>query len=452
MEDLLLTQEEINEIFKDIFKNEISNKRLTNDMAMELLKKGLNTILVSKLFNNEVEYGELQQLEKIAVATSCYRVLGIKEICPKNIFSNKFLLDYNDTQREESVDNVVRFNKFKKVDEFNYTGTWTYEEIYNYMTKGLLNYNFKTQREGTYVTLGSSDNVIRVVTLNEKNVEEIKKEMINGTYESDTIIINCRIIRGKELKLKEVEINDYMSDISIIPHLENDSQQTILDILDGFHRITAVIRALREYKNSTGQILNGHLDVKLVLRTENEAKRLTGQTFKRSDTGKDWKAILNNDEYIQFANDLCNKVNILKGNVADTREECLALEKLTYKTLIANTIKKMKIDIKSKVKYKITLNDMTRVLNSMFEELKEDGEGLKKLKDETILLKPNMFAGYIIIANELIDKDSSDIQSFVEEIYLRSSENSLLEISEGKANINNIKKVFKEIYNNSVKE
>ena len=287
-------------------------------------------------------------------------------------------------------------------------------------------YNLATQRAGELVELGTKGMVIRRMSLNMKAVNEIKKLMLKGDYESDTIILNARLIPNKEMNFKEEVIYEpsEIYNISIKPDYNvNSDNQTVVDELDGSHRITAVCQAVEEYKKRTGKWLEGHLLLRLVIRDTEGAKRIVAQTFERSDTDEGWKNVLKSDDYVKFVDRLIPKVNLLKDNVADTFNEYLIGQNMTFKDVLIKAIKKCDIKVESKSASALAEKGISETLNDIFDYM------INTFFDKNIntMLQSNMldgglWYGYILLANELRNKTYEELTKACDNLYLELSE------------------------------
>ena len=132
-----------------------------------------------------------------------------------------------------------------KIDGFNtqYVTQLSYEQLANLLNVGLISYNFTTQRRARVIKV--RNRVERVASINMENVLAIKNEILNGTFQTNTITLNIRAT-GKEMFSYSSE-NMALS----IPISEDNS----IDCIDGYHRLKAIQLAYSENKNINGSMI-----------------------------------------------------------------------------------------------------------------------------------------------------------------------------------------------------
>ena len=121
------------------------------------------------------------------------------------------------------------------------------------------------------------------------------------------------------------------------------------------------------YLENTGQWLQGEISCKLVLADLVRAKRIVELVFKRTDDDKNWIKSLEKSDYTEFVDLLISNSNILKNNVADIYEQCKYNNKITYKVILTETIKKLNIDVANKSLSLFLANDMAKIIDTLFE-------------------------------------------------------------------------------------
>lgn len=174
------------------------------------------------------------------------------------LVDNKYLdvklSDYfSDKEMSEAVSNVADLINeyedkvvFRNV-EFNgdeikpqFVGFISYQDIAKMYEAGVLNYNFATQRKAKIIKYRNK--VERIPSINERNVAEIKQEVLDGLFEENTITLNIRPT-GDDLysyddEVRKLEINE----------------DSLIDVIDGYHRITAIYDAWKINKNIKGKM------------------------------------------------------------------------------------------------------------------------------------------------------------------------------------------------------
>lgn len=116
----------------------------------------------------------------------------------------------------------------------------SYQDIAKMHDASILNYNFATQRKAEWINYRNT--YIRIPTVNENNVREIKKEILLGIFEENTLTFNIRPTGDNLFEYHEDEKTLVINN------------NTFIDIIDGYHRITAIHDAWKENPNIKGKM------------------------------------------------------------------------------------------------------------------------------------------------------------------------------------------------------
>ena len=198
----------------------------------------------------------------------------------------------------------------------------------------------------------------------------------------------------------------------------------MVEILDGYHRILAIEEAVRIYHERTGEWLKGCIGVKLVFADEKRALRIVRQTFKRTATDEQYLKSIEEDDISMFVDKIISKSSILKLNVGNVYEECLAFGKITYKSLLNDTIRKLGIDVTKRSSANFTSDFLAKGIDEIYEIINDIYKD-----DKDILCNPNIIAGYIKAIYEMINKELD-----VEEIIVKALKLSKKDIRDMKLN------------------
>lgn len=419
---MLNTKDKIKNILQVIINDEIDNPKFAERIVKEYIKRGLPFNKVSEILTEGIDktWDTLTQMEQIGFVIGSQSFaknkIDIKDYFGENVLKNYYTL----SPTKKQIEKEVLLKKFRKVDDFNYYGYVTYEDIYKWYVNGLLFYNTNSQRDTKLKRLGTKGLFFKTFNINRENVEKIAELMLKKKYNADTIILNSRIIKNKEMNLEEMPSEiEGICDIKIVPEYDDKKDnQTILDIVDGMHRIEGVVVATEKNLAEKGSYLKGGLFLNLVVRTVEEARGIVAQTFERSDLkDNDYKELLKNDEYTVFLNRLIDKVSILEDNVTDKFEECVMLKKLTYKGLLLRTIKFMNLDLKSRAKIASKEETMSENINDIVDYLKVKfyNDSLELMKESSIFLSINIFCGYVFISDKI--ENYNTLTKFCDKLY-----------------------------------
>ena len=161
--------------------------------------------------------------------------------------------------------------------------------------------------------------------------------MLNRTYEPDAIILNVLMMEGKSPNVKYEN-----GTLFITPNLDiNADNTTIVQLTDGMHRTSALVNAVTKLKKNKEDIPSDMgLIVKITIKTLEEAKRITVQSFKRSATSTDYLKSLETDDYTKLTDALIKELpTSIKEKIFPTYVECTYNGGIFYKTLITDTLR-----------------------------------------------------------------------------------------------------------------
>ena len=200
-----------------------------------------------QILNKMFPIQSLSENELINLCTFL-RCNGILNINPSDYWTEiEQTTASNDRIKMNQYSNIQTLNlqNVLKIDGFNtqYVTQLSYEQLANLLNVGLISYNFATQRRAKVIKV--RNRVERVASINMDNVLDIKNEILNGTFQINTITLNIRAT-GKEMFSYSSE-NMALS----IPISEDNS----IDCIDGYHRLKAIQLAYSENKNIKGSMI-----------------------------------------------------------------------------------------------------------------------------------------------------------------------------------------------------
>lgn len=246
-----------------------SNKR--NTKFMEYLSKkmeshGYNYGDVSRIVANYNDIKNLSTVEVILI--SKYLTDGgftNGEINPTEAFTdqeiNVALQYFND--KEDKLRLPLTLHNVLQLGYDEFITTIHIKELHKMHQSGLVTYNFNTQRDAKYKK-ASDGSLVKAANVNKKSVNEITELLLKGNYIADAITLN--LLSGTGYDGEEFTFNTKKNEILI-------HEGVSIDILDGFHRLSAIEKALT---------MNPDLDIVFPLQIKNydarKARQFVGQT------------------------------------------------------------------------------------------------------------------------------------------------------------------------------
>lgn len=116
-----------------------------------------------------------------------------------------------------------------------YSTKMSVKEITEFINSGIINYNFDIQREAKLEV--RTDKIIKKPSLNQKNIDEMERHLINDTLKESTLYFNAAPLTAQEGDELVYDPNSYTLTLT---------KGTRLDVIDGFHRVLACQKAYRE--------------------------------------------------------------------------------------------------------------------------------------------------------------------------------------------------------------
>ncbi|PGY04993.1 DNA sulfur modification protein DndB [Bacillus sp. AFS031507] len=141
-------------------------------------------------------------------------------------------------------------------------------EIKILFENGLLQYNSETQREMRQSQKKESDEIIETPKIIEKSIIEMEELINKGEMISTIITLNARLGSTDDESGEELLYTEDNMTLTV-------TKGTLLDVLDGFHRINAIVRALRK---------DPSLDAMFKLNILHLGKSIAQQYFKQLNT------------------------------------------------------------------------------------------------------------------------------------------------------------------------
>lgn len=437
----LYTINDLKKHINNIILNEFTNKDLIRAITIEFSSKGLNQEKVGGLFNQVVSVDDIDNMELVAFAEA----------------SNKFFDDYKKKNNDVEKSNKLKYKKVDiakyvgegiligykkkkqngkpplktinikqvlKINPYTFLGRISYGDLVDYIHEGLIRYNKETQRQPTLRKLGTKGGYVRDITLNMKSVKEIANLMYDGKFDENEIIFNIRLSNDKSNpKYKFHNLYEQIFGYLLITpntFVQEDSEDfTIVEILDGYHRIKGAEMAVAKARKN-GIELEGGFDVRIVVKDIEEAKRIVIQTFKRSDTGEEFLESLEINDYSKFIDSVIEYSSILKNNVSNDYMQCMEKKSLTYKTILVKTLQKCTdIDVNSVAVKKIGAKKVAEILDNIILYLSEVyyNNDLQLMKETSSLLDINIFVGYLGVACELYKSKKDDFDIIANKIF-----------------------------------
>lgn len=298
-------REELNNKLNDLFTN-ISNKPMGRSLIEQIgvivqnkrnyLKAITYSILLKQRPLSEVTdkeiYWIVDAINEVLSENNESHLIG--DIILDNIFSNREIQKYSKSIYEREIENIypISFNILKIADD-QWLSTISSKKLYELYKNQIINYNKNTQRPLKQVT----KNGIKTYKINKNkaSVNSIKEDLKKGLF-----IPNC------------LTFNINMDNPSNEFYIDENNNELILqngqfDLIDGFHRYSAIIELLEENPD-----MEFNFGIWIMNFDENKSCRFIAQEDKRNRINKSYTKsldVLNGDNFSSRIIQILNEDN-----------------------------------------------------------------------------------------------------------------------------------------------
>lgn len=432
--------EVLSEVFVDINKNK-ENQREIDELLSVRHKIARGT------FNELLIYPDrllsLNDLEKLSLILTIYKVTKDERINPKNFYATKEITKGEKYRaiKEEKLQLPITYSKVNSGSETDYSTKISFQDIAAHWNDLVWTYNYQTQRNP--IKKAKKDGTVSFKPkLNRRSVNEIKKLMLDKKYLPDTITINVMRDGSDELLFNE-------SDNELTIESANE-----INLIDGFHRVQAVIEALEENPD-----LDGYLYLSIRNYDLETARFYLGQhnsfnTFDKTHV-RQLKSLNISDKIVEDI----NLKSDLRGRITTSTAVKKKFNEITNFAVLSDTIK----DVfnpetgKDRLEYSYTL---IRFFDYLVGSYPNDFVKNVELVSKTSWINHhNTFVGYVVMCHKLYRKYGKDfpldeITRIMESINFSKNESEYNDIltTQGKVNAKQVKEKIKKFFEEKVDE
>ncbi len=335
---------------------------------------------------------ETQKAEVIFIlANALYNATDESDINPNEFFTEVEIADMKDYMGEERE--VIQFplilENVMELGDNQWSTVVSIQELTSWYNSNLVNYNFETQRDPKYIERRDGS-LIKKPNVNWDSVEDIYEKLIANLFHSNYITLNV-LVNGED-------------DIAYDP----DKKALIIrsgqiDVLDGFHRSLAMLKAIATNKNlnyKTGLMIT-NFNVQIAndfIRQEDKRNKIDERHIKSKNDENLMNGIvtmLNTNPKSDMRGKIATDMILIQKNIAYTLND-----------IISDT---MEIVFKNDVKTRRDVNKVGEYLIKFFNEIYgikyDDFENLKKSRESSMVANENIFMLYVVLAKFLHEKE-----------------------------------------------
>ena len=376
-----------------LFDVGLKNKDLIKAINKKLTEKGISKNIMHLLYDDLKGVDELDDITIMCILDASYDVLRDNKLKISQYFGINLITQYEAYMNLETpLEEIILEGMTEHEEDGSYTGSISYEQIYNFMNNNLLIYYKETQREGKITKLGN--NYIKTISINKKNIKEMSELAIKGELAPSEIKLNI-LLTDEDVEPQVYFKKEYkdIGELCIKPEYENENTKTLCTIADGYHRLLAITNAVSKHLSETGEMLQGYMLVTITEKTVEEIKQIILQTFKRSQTSREFLKTLESNDYTKFVDNILKNINI---PVANTYADLKTGDYITYKTLLIDVVKCMDVKVNSKSASVIASKQIAENIEII----------LDYMKSKDIKITCNSFISILAIADKMRKDDT----------------------------------------------
>lgn len=373
-----------------------------NKKKVEQIKKNLNE-------KHSINYGETQKLlnffdeEKedmdrrvfVLLVKELFMASGNGDLDPAKHFEKnelKLVETYDASiYKEEALTLPITLNNFLMIDDENYLGLADIQFLKKLFDADLIRYNFETQREAKFIKV--KGNTQKVANINQKSVNEIAENLLEYTLSPTQLTLNASV--GTADEGDELTYNPKKMELTI-------NKGTLIDILDGMHRLMGALRALE---------INPDIEFKFSIMIKNvntaTAQRYIGEINTVNVMSKahveSMKALRRSDAVVKQL----QRESDLRGRISQTNRIHSRNNELVSTKILADTIdEEFKMDTKkdAAVIGEYLIEFFNTLIGTYTDEFVKK---VKETKEKSIINSNVMFAGYVVLAKRMREEKIS---------------------------------------------
>ncbi|WP_346938100.1 hypothetical protein [uncultured Clostridium sp.] len=451
--------DELYSILMAIREKECDNRGFKEYLRDKFLEKGLSGSIPNQILGESLPLVECDNISLMCFTEGCKEFLGTVvddegEELDLNLTSyfgdvmissyvNYINVDVEPTAIE--LDNVIQDPK--NPNRF-IAGFVPYNKPYEWEKHHLTTYDFGMQRNPVYKKLPNKK-IMKLKNINEVAVEEMTALMCHNQFEPNMITYIILMVEGKK---PNIYYNKEKMKFRIVPNYSYDDENyTSVNLADGQHRTTAGGRAVI-WSEKHKEELTGSFHCVFYLMTKEDAKEYIVTQAKQNAIPKEHMESLSTNDYTLFIDRMNQyknqKQNIFNKNIASTQEEMQIYNKLIYQHVLIEAIKMTNIDVSDNIEKKFSSEKFSEIITTLINHMTKefyDGD-IEKMKSENIFLTPNIFVGYIALAEQLW-KDKDYIDKLIDMSTVLQDEKTKEKLKSFKLTSKNVDSVKKNLFN-----
>lgn len=382
-------RQEIKKVITENGKLVFQNSKFKREIQEHLIKYGISNGKIERVLSSPESIEDMDMRELLLILEQFYVKTGNISFDPSNWFQEVEIKRARQYHASMSKDDVLELpltiNNVMRVQSNVFQTIISVKDIAEWMRDELLSYNYDIQRQPK--RKGKKDNIIFRPTVYQKNVKEIKDLLSKGQLMVSTLVFNAGV--GTSDVDEELTYDSSNSSLTI-------NRGTIIDILDGFHRCLASVKAYNE---------NPEIEFNFILELTNyttrEAQQRQAQHAKATPIPKTRIIEMEANRYADTVVQMLRSDSELRGRITSSTQITRSQGDLVSYNVLSNAI-----DREFKMSSRVEAREVAKYLSSFFEYL--IGENYDEFSDEndakeSLMSYNKVFSGYIALASSMKD-------------------------------------------------
>jgi hypothetical protein len=289
----------------------------------------------------------------------------------------------------EKIEFPYTFKNVSKVAEDNYifpSDLQTVKELYE---NKLLEYNFETQREARQKTDKKTGDIIQVAKIVENSVNNIKSLIEKNQFDISMLTFNARL--GSSDEFEELIYDEDNRTLTV-------TKGTLLDVLDGFHRVNGIVRALRD---------NPSINTPIIFNVVNYDKKRAQEKFVQINTtnpiSNSHKKKMAEARQSDFVARLLQSTSELNGKVSGSDLIARTSNLLVTFGVLSDAIDEF-YDIEDKPQAMEIAEYLKKFIDNLFFSFPDIFlRDVAKVREDSLANSNVMFYGYILLSKRMLD-------------------------------------------------
>jgi hypothetical protein len=438
-----VSRESIEEVVKQAFNNIKKDRKVINNIKDELIENGIKAGDFQYILTGRIPLEELDMKKLCLLMVKLSKYVNLENgVTPQTFFTEQEIKDAVSMQivEEPPITLPYTFENVIYIREGNYSTVITAQEIKKLMDSKLLTYNPETQREGRVEKDEDGRIVFKPKTI-KRSVDEIAELFENDELETTTLTFNARV--GTADSGEELIYDSKNKTLTI-------TKGTSIDILDGYHRISGIMKVLNKYPDK-----DMTFDLKILNYTVKKALKYFNQTNKRNliSLSRRRETDLNNMSTVTF-DFLKDECDFLKGRISSNDQVLKSADQLVTSKVLIDAIEAHykpsdRIEAKEIAFY---LSDFFTALFTAYPEAFV--RNIANVRENSLINANQMFDGYVLLSKRFKEENVplENIKQVIDQVDF-SKDNEMWKelgiLSENKTInkriVNKIREFFKEL-------